>query len=163
MKTRHKTLFAALLALFGLGSVSKNTETQIQKYLAFYYPSSNDTSYEINFDWGTYDIYTTGSSIPGSSGEDACYGGYIVARPTVDHVTPGEHYWTYLVTPGGKVWRRMDGGNIPASSQRKKVSVSNEDNSTTTTTVTIESPAEPVIDDFLRQPEAWSKYGVLVD
>lgn len=162
MKHRNKTLFATLFALVGLGACSKNTETQIQKYLAFYYPSGTDTSYEISFEWGVYDIYTTEPAVSGPAGDEARYGGYIIARPTVDRATPGERYWTYLVTPDGKVWRRIDGGSIPASGHRKKVTVSNDGNATTTTTLTIESPAEPVIDDFLRQPEVWSRYGALV-
>lgn len=162
MNTHKRTLLAALFAFVGLSACSKSTETQMQKYLAFYYPSNSETSYEISFDWGVYDIYTTGPAQPTSNDDDARYGGYIVARPTVSAPQKGKDYWTYLVTPSGKVWRRVDGGNIPSSGHRKKVTKTTHGSITTTSTLTIDSPAEPAIDDFLNHPDQWSGYGTLV-
>ena len=46
----------AVILLTGLVSCAKTVETQIQKYLEFYFPSSGTYYYQIDFDWGTYTI-----------------------------------------------------------------------------------------------------------
>lgn len=151
----------SLIAVLGFGACGKGLETQMQKHLESYYPSSRETRYKVNFDGGFYDIYTTGSAKPKSAGVDARYDGYIVARPNIKNSTRGQAYWTYLVTPGGKVWRRIDSGEIPASGHHMTELLTIQDTVTTTITQTVNSHAEPVIEDFLDNPEGWSLYGVL--
>lgn len=55
----------------------------------------------------------------------------------------------------------MRGADIPEISQREEVTVERTDSATATTTVTVQSSAEPVIDDFLANPDRWTRYGTL--
>ncbi len=134
----------------------------MQEYPEFHYPASGETSYEIRFSWGRCDIHTTAPVACEAGDEDERYGGYIVARPRVRHANPGTTYWTYLVTPGGKVWRRLDDSDIFTRGHRHKVRKAGEDNAAMTGTALVESSAGPVINDFLRHPDEWSLYGMLV-
>lgn len=162
MDKRKTIALAALFALIGLSASSKNTENPMRKYLESYYPSTGETRYEIGFSWGSYDIYTTGAALSGSQGNDARYAGYIVARPSVARKSGNTRHWTYLVTPGGKVWQRFDNGDIAVHGHRKQVRETIAGSVTARSTPCVESPAEPVIDDFLDHPDKWSRYGTLV-
>lgn len=155
-------LLASLLIVAGIGGCAKSTEGQMQQYLEFYYPSTGEFTYEIGFGWGSYGIYTMAKTDEKVSVGSAKYRGYIVARPSVAEDDKGNSLWTYLVTPAGEVWVRHDDGSIPAAGHREEVQRSEDESGVTTTTTIIESPAEPVIDDFLASPAAWTKYGRLV-
>lgn len=162
MGIRRIGLLVSLLAMFGLGGCAKSTERQMQQYLEFYYPSTGEFTYEIGFDWGSYGIDTMAKAAEGVSADSARYRGYIVARPSVAQDDKGNPLWTYLVTPEGEVWVRHDDGSIPAAGHREEVRRSEDASGVTTITTVIESPAEPVIDDFLAKPAGWTRYGRLV-
>lgn len=162
MVVRNGLPLVALLTLVGLGACRRNKENPMQKCLESCYPGSGKTRYEIGFEWGTYHIHTTGPTAAEADDPNARYGGYIVARPEVAHPARGRRHWTYLVTPGGTVWRRLDDGSIPAAGRHKQVSRSTQGRVAASAASAIRSPAEPVIDDFLDHPSAWSRYGTLV-
>lgn len=149
--------------LLGIGLVAvsacgaKSTQDHVDEYLAFYYPTTGEYFYIIDFEWGYYQIDTFPKPDEDVHPDSEPYRGFITMRPSADTDEEGKPLKIYLVTPEGEVWRRDRDDSIPPTSSRKEVTV---DGSTTMTT-TIESPGEPVIDDYRANPQAWSRYARL--
>jgi len=150
----------SILFLFILVSCTKTVETQMQKYLEFYYPTTGTNYYEIAFDWGDYIIDTGASADEELHSDSEPYRGYVTARTSVTATPDGEKLYTYLVTPKGDVWI-TEAKDIAESSDRQEVVEEKTDYGTSTSTTTINSTLEPVVDHFLKHKESWKKYGSL--
>ena len=152
--------FAILVSLFGLLGCTKTVESQMQEYVEFYYPTSGTFFYQIAFEWGDYVIDTGASADEEIHPDSELYRGYITAR-TSSTVTPdGEKLYTWLVTPKGDVWI-TETRDIPETKTRKEVVEEKVQGGTSISTTTINSASEPVIDHFLENKDAWTKYGTL--
>lgn len=153
-----RLLLAGLIVL-GLGACgSKSTQDQIDEYLAFYYPTTGDFFYQIIFDWGEYLIITHAKPDEQVHPDSEPYRGYITFRPSADVDEKGQPLFIYLVTPRGDVWRHANDGSIPETIVREEIVTEGS----MTTTTTIDSPSEPVIQDYLHNPQNWQRYAQLV-
>lgn len=158
MKTKllHVLLPFCLLLLTGCGP--KSTQDMVDQYLEFYYPSTGDFFYQIVFDWGEYLIMTHAKVDEEVHPDSEPYRGYITFRPSTATDDKGQPVMIYLVTPDGDVWMHPNDGSITESTTREEVV---EEGSMTTTT-TIESPSEPIIQDYSRNPQNWKRYAKLI-
>jgi len=152
--------FFLFSAFFMLLSCSKTVESQMQKYLEFYYPTSGTYFYQIAFEWGEYVIDTGAKEDEEVHTDSEKYKGYITARPSVAATPDGEKLYTYLVTPDGQVFV-TSARDIPETNSRQEVTTEEGAGGTTTSTTTINSSLEPVVDYFLSNNNAWQKYGTL--
>jgi len=149
-----------LISVFGLIGCSKTVESQMQEYIEFYYPSSGTFFYQIAFEWGDYMIDTGASSDEELHPDSELFRGYITARTSSTSTPEGEKLYTYLVTPKGDVWI-TEATDIPETITRQEIIEEKTDYGKSTSTTTINSSSEPVIDHFLKNKDAWTKYGTL--
>ncbi len=136
-------------------------ESNLKKYMEFYYPSTNQATYTIRFPWGNYTI-TTENPLSSEVHEDSKpYLGFITFRPTI--TTPSNHIKPslFLITSEGEVWENHTGQKIPNEKERKEIIEKKHESGITTTTRSICSVSEPVIDHFRTNKEQWTKYGIL--
>jgi len=152
--------FLALLSVFGLLGCTKTVESQMQEYLEFYYPSSGTFFYQIAFEWGDYMIDTGASADEELHPDSELYRSFITARTSSTVTAQGEKLYTYLVTPKGDVWI-TDVTDIAETITRQEIIEEKTEYGTSTSTTTINSSSEPVIDHFLKNRGAWTKYGTL--
>ena len=147
--------------LTGKGGKSGKLDSQIKKYLEFYYPTTGQITYNIVYKWGEY-IITTHDKLNTKVHEDSKpYLGYITHRPIVTKPDPNNKPKTYLITPQGAVWEHTGTTEIPERNHRVEETVEKHEHSTSTKTLTIESVSEPVIDHFLVNKAEWHQLGQL--
>lgn len=157
---RSLLIAIALVALGGCGQAS--TQDLVDDYLAFYYPTSGQFYYIVNFEWGSYTIDTFPKAEEQVHPDSAPYKGFITLRPSAETDAQNKPLHIFLVTAAGDVWMRAPDGSIPASSTRQEVVKEETENGVSTVTSTIVSAGEPVIDDYLENPDNWQPYGRLV-
>lgn len=150
---------AILVAVLLCAGCWQDAESRlINKYLAFYYPTTGNYTYEIVHDNGSWLIHT-GHDVQADTHPDSQpYRGFIVMRAQKDGTIAGAESTVYLITPDGAVWTRADDGSIPAWTERLETQVTETAASTSVLETRIRSFSEPVIDDFLANPEAWQHY-----
>lgn len=148
-------------AFIGLAGCDRGPEGEIEDYLTFYYPTTGRVYYQMAYDWGDYLIETGPSADEELHPDSEPYRGFVTMRPAAGAAPPDPAFAMYLATPEGEVWRADTGTDIAETSQREEVTVETTDNATATTTMTVQSYAEPVIDDFLANPDRWTRYGTL--
>lgn len=154
-----KLLLLSFTFLLFLGC-EKSVKTQMHQYMEFYYPTTGKFYYEIMFDWGYYTIdteYALQDSVDESS---IAYKGYITMRPNSQQSLKAEPLFIYLITPAGEVWESQD-FSIPETKTREVVVEEKTEYGTSTSTSTINSGSEPIIDHFMVNKTAWTKYAEL--
>ncbi len=154
------SMFGKFSGIFG---GKRSIETQMQKYMEFYYPSTGQFVYHVTFDWGEYTI-TTEAKLGETVHQDSKpYVGYITLRPKVVKPTSDINPAIYLITPTGEVWKTSDSDKIPKLKEREEVTEEKSNNMTTINTLTIQSVSEPVIDHFRAHPQSWARFGKLIN
>jgi hypothetical protein len=151
---------AGILVILAFTACSDTVESQMQKYLEFYYPTSGKYFYQITFEWGDYTIDTGHKPDDDVHPDSEKYKGYVTARTSVEQTPEGEKLFNYLVTPQGEVWI-TEARDIPEFSERQEVTEEKTNYGTSTRTSTINSSMEPVIEHFLAHKNAWRKYGTI--
>lgn len=154
-----ETIFLGV-ALFAkiFSANAQGTEKMMQKYITFYYPTTNSSFYEIAFDWGIYNIVTGEAPDVHVHADSEPYKGFITMRPSVLSNSKEGNLPSYLIDKDGNVWIHQETENeIPQHSNREEVV---KEGSMTSTT-TINSNLEPLVDHFKVHPELWKKYGTV--
>ena len=136
---------------------TKTTEQQMNQYIEFYYPTTGEATYEINFDWGYYSIITGAGNEEELSPASEPYRGYITLRPRPNNEEDFKNFSAYLITKNGEVWICKQANEIAPVKTREEIVVENQSTSTTT----INSPLEAVVDHFNANPSKWESYGTL--
>jgi hypothetical protein len=152
-------LLLCFIALTILAGCTKSTEEQMKQYIEFYYPTTGEALYEINFDWGMYSIMTGAGNDDELSAESEPYRGYITMRPLSNDSS--NKLPVYLITKEGAVWTFEFPNEIAPVKTREEVTIEQHGSGTTTNTVTINSPLEAVVDHFASNPSKWKAYGKL--
>lgn len=161
MRPIMSTFTCLFLAVTIVTGQSKKTEKMMQDYLAFYFPATGESFYEITFDWGSYTFITGAGPDDELHPDSEPYRGFVTARPSPLNSDEGEMP-SFLITPKGEVWVHQEQeGEIPEYNSREEKVVEKDKYGTTTTTTTIQSPLEPLVDHFKEHPEGWNKYGVI--
>lgn len=136
-------------------------DTDLRKYMEFYYPSTSKTTYEVLFPWGTY-VITTEDPLSAEVHEDSKpYQGYITFRPIVTNSSDQLQPSLFVITPEGEVWENPSGEGIQKEKQRKEIVTEEHGSGIMTSTTTITSVSEPVIDHFKTNKDQWHRYGNL--
>jgi hypothetical protein len=154
-------LLSVLLFIILISGCTKTTEEQIQEYLEFYYPTTGEFTYIIEFEWGQYEIFTGAKMEAKMHADSEPFKGFITFRPTVTNAAFTESVPAYLVTPEGEVWKTIQLDLIPESTTRKEMTEEKTEYGTSTQTRTINSSSEPMILSFKHNKEIWKRYGTL--
>jgi len=155
------SLISILLFFVILSGCTKTTEEQIREYMEFYYPTTGEFTYIIEFEWGEYEIYTNAKMEEEMHVDSEPFKGFITFRPTVTSTAFTEVATAYIITPDGEVWKTVMLDSIPESTIRKEVIEKKTEYGTSTQTRSINSSSEPLILSLTNNNEIWEKYGTL--
>lgn len=154
-------LFSAVIIFIFFSGCTKTTEGQMQEYIEFYYPTSGEFTYIIEFEWGEYEIFTGAKMDKEMHVDSEPFKGFITFRPMVTDASFKETVPAYLITPDGEVWKSIQLDAIPETTMREEVIEKKTEYGTSTQTRTINSSSEPLILSFKNNKEIWEKYGTL--
>ena len=157
-KTGSGSLFSRM---FGKAGNERKLNSQLKKYMEFYYPTTGQFTYNVAFDWGNYIITTENALTTQVHNDSKPYLGFITLRPVVKDSGSSEKPMVYLITPRGEVWENSARSNIPQENTRVEETVEKTAHGKSTMSVTYTSVSEPVIDHFRTQPNEWTKLGQL--